>query len=329
MLLGMFTNFVVNRNVNVVKMPCDVEVKQRLDVDGKKLILAEIKPYNMNELILTLKLCCIDRALVGGYNGVQAKLVLHANGAVVPFETLTAPNYALYYEKCNCVYKIVCAHSTDSFKTCKYYEVCCNVKSKTVQNVEVPNNGCCGLLPPTPCFPSTPCFPPTPCCPSRPCPPPPPCSLDDDCDCPYFSQRFKTVKNRSNGKLKCEIITAKKFVFPSNYSSVRPLLNICSYSKKSTVETINLRKEVCKNLPSILYKPSYLKKLQHKIERKIGQSVCLYITAHSCIFTYFNEKLYRVTVQGSGRRRKICLYHVSQRELKKLCMNGLYGVEFS
>lgn len=94
MIMLIAISFVRSELVRAKRVSCDLQVRETRMMDGMKL--AVVTPKNYAKLVCALKCCKIEKAVVAGWNDHLRVYVLYDNGAVVPGEELTLPNYALY-----------------------------------------------------------------------------------------------------------------------------------------------------------------------------------------------------------------------------------------
>jgi len=87
-------NFVSADQVQARRVRCRVRLNETNMTDD--MVPAVITPKNYARLVCALKCCRIEKAEVAGWNDHKGVYVLYDNGAVVPGEELTIPNYALY-----------------------------------------------------------------------------------------------------------------------------------------------------------------------------------------------------------------------------------------
>lgn len=322
LILPALLSSVFARETNIVKIPCNAEVKECLNINQQEMHLARIDAANFHELIVTLKCCNVKRARVGGYMGTITPMVLYDNGAVAPPVPYDPVEYALYVLKCECDYKVVCGYSTDGFKTCKYYEVCYDYSGGC-------NDVCAPVCPPNPCPPVCPPNPCPPVCPPDVCPPNPctPVCPPAVGSCPYFAQKSKVCVTTPTGKRYSEISTAKTFVYPSGFSASNPIVNVYGQATVSSVETVDLRMRNA-SIPQIIYDRASLYSLKQQLECKFGTCVCLFVDCNSCVYFYVNGCLYKVTFVRTDGSQGVNYSAVTESELAAATKKGLFVVEF-
>ena len=328
-MLSLITAYVLNifaKDTAIVKLPCDARVQETLNINQSELELAVVTSDNILDLVSVLVACGVEKAQVGGYNLYRLPMVLYNNGALVPYDVNRPVHYALYYYKCGCDYKIVCAVYSKDYKECKYYELCGS--KSTVKEVCPPKvtyaPGIKEICPAAPVCPQPEiiCPRPEPYCPPVPiCPAPQPYCPPTQV-CPYYSSNTVKCVKTPCGKRFSKITTAKTFKFVSP-----KCLYAYGTADIKSQEAIDLSRGRCANIPKLLCNYTYLMCVYQQLKSRYpGSLVCLFIDCNSCLYVKIDSCLYRIVCDGPQPLRTIPIS--SDEELKRITRKGLFGIEF-
>lgn len=338
-----FVALVTAREINLLKLACDVKITE-IEAPAD-MIPAVITPDNFSQLILALKCCKIDRAQVAGWNDTKGTFVLYSNGAVVPAESLTLPNVALFFTRCKCpAARVICVVNPDDPRTMRCYEPCATITervtccgdSSSLEECPCPgeNPAPCGN--PAAC--EAPCY--EPCHPPYSSPPvcnPPTCiqecvsesSCELECEpnCPPpIERRSRSRKETPCGTETTRRKTSRTFVFQERIVNCKkvPILKVISKERRLKEQTIDLCNPDTRLTPSCLQCPDILYKMKRQIEKRLGSPVGLYVTMSNKVYARAGSRLFRAKIVDA----KLVIEEVGRDCIPPIVCRGLFGVKF-
>lgn len=202
--------------------------------------------------------------------------VLFQNGAVVPGEDLTLPNYSLYTRRdAQCRLEVVIVINCRFRNLRRCYRIVCATREVGEATCEVVQNNSCPVN----------CYVP------QPCPPEPVCETSSS-GCASYPTIRKRCKKSHCAITKDKILSETKFVFKKNACDYDLLV----YQNKLIDRRIQIKSTSgnVKLNPKILKQPEILLNVIKCAMEKFEGCICLYVTGRSRIYVSNNGTLYEV-----------------------------------
>jgi hypothetical protein len=320
------------RTKEVVAKKCHCQVKVEKTPFTDDLEPAVITPNTYAQLVCALNVCNIERAVVAGWNDHLGVYVLFKNGAVVPGEELTLPNYSLYVRRdAECKLEVFVVANCRFKNLMKCYKIMCSTREVGQARCEIMERSPTNTQE---CYPS-----PNVCVESPICKPvevlecPPVCKPVEPSESKSSESSSESCEMMVRKQIRCKkdpcaitkekIFTATKFVFEKKHHDYDLLV----YQDKLIEKKIKIkasRSNVRLN-PRILGCPKILYKALCFAKKRFSGSPCLYISKCSKIYILSDNVLYCAVRNKRGFKFK----PLSSKYGDRMRRRGLYLVEFN